>query len=100
MPYADLVNLLLGGGLAATVAAAYKGLQALRAGARSKEKELVTDLQDWRREANDARKLAEKQRDYWRDLAAGYRFMLRDKYGETLDEPNPPVELPDKEIAS
>lgn len=91
MNVSDILTLLLGGGAVATVAAIFKGVQALREGARSREKDLVGDLEDWRSKANRARELAEAQRDYWRDKAAEYRFILRDEYGHKLPPENPPT---------
>lgn len=91
MGLSDILTLLLGGGALATIAAVFKGVQALREGARSREKDLVGDLEDWRSKANRARELAEAQRDYWREKAADYRFILRDTYGHKLPPENPPT---------
>lgn len=91
MNISDILTLLLGGGAVATVAAIFKGVQALREGARSREKDLVGDLEDWRAKANAARELAEAQRDYWREKAADYRFMLRDQFGVQLPPEHPPT---------
>lgn len=90
MNVSDILTLVLGGGLVATIAAIFKGVQALREGARAKEKDLVVDLEDWRSKANQAREIAEAQRDYWREKAADYRFILRDLYGHSLPPENPP----------
>lgn len=94
MNVSDILTLVLGGGLVATIAAIFKGVQALREGARAKEKDLVGDLEDWRFKANQARELAEAQRDYWREKAADYRFMLRDTYGVQLPPERPPTSIP------
>jgi hypothetical protein len=93
MNVSDILTLVLGGGLVATIAAIFKGIQALREGARAKERDLVGDLEDWRAKANRARELAEAQRDYWREKAADYRFILRDMYGHQLPPERPPTAI-------
>lgn len=93
MNVGDILTLLLGGGAVATIAAIFKGVQALKEGARSREKDAVADLEAWRVKANQARELAEAQRDYWRDKAGEYRFMLREQGVKDLPEERPPTAL-------
>lgn len=97
MSIGEIVSLILGGGAVATIAAFFKGVQALREGARAREKDAISDLEEWRSKANEARELAEAQRDYWRDKAGEYRFMLREQ-GVSLPPESPPTAV--REISS
>jgi hypothetical protein len=78
MNLGDFLTLVLGGGAVATVGAVFKGVQALRAGARSREKEAVDDLEKWRVQAVRRAERAEEDRDYYRDYASQCRFLLRE----------------------
>ena len=73
----ELVTLALGGGLAATVQAIVKTITAHRAGARARERDVITDSERWRRAADDARVTAYRERDQ----ALTERDWYRDHYG-------------------
>lgn len=72
----DWINTLFPTGLAAVVLAAYKGVQAIREGAHMKERGAIADLKMWRQEQYDARRLAERERDYWRSHAGKCEYEL------------------------
>lgn len=72
----DLLNVLFGGGLVATIGAAFKGVKVLMDGSHAKEREAIADLKAWREESNDARQQAEKERDYWRSWAGKCEYEL------------------------
>jgi hypothetical protein len=83
----DWLNTLFPTGLAAVLLAAYKGVTEIRKGARTKERGAITDLKKWREEQYDARRQAEKERDYWRSFAGKCEYEL-DRRG--LPVPNRP----------
>lgn len=88
-----VVSLLLGGGAVATLTAGFKGISALRSGARAREREAVDDLGKWRDEADRARRLAERDRDFWRNVAARYAGQLaRAGIDPVPADPVPPSE--------
>lgn len=72
----DFLNVLFGGGLVATIGAAFKGVKVLMDGSHAKEREAIADLKAWREESNDARQQAEKERDYWRSWAGKCEYEL------------------------
>lgn len=67
----ELLTLILGGGLVATIQGVTKALGAYRQGARAHERDVLTDSESWRRTADDARRRAEAERDWWRQRAWG-----------------------------
>ncbi len=73
----QIITGLLGGGGALFIAALVKGWADLRGGARAREREAVNDLAKARDDADRLRSLAERDRDYWRSIAAGYGYQLR-----------------------
>lgn len=72
----DWLNTLFPTGLAATLLAAYKGVDAIRKGAHKKERGAIADLKKWREEQYDARRQAEKERDAWRRHAGRCEYEL------------------------
>ena len=72
-----IFNLLLGGGLVATLTAAVRGVTALRSGARAREREAVDDLGRWRDDLDRRARTAERDRDFWRNTAARYAWQIR-----------------------
>lgn len=72
-----VITALLGGGGAVFLGALIKGWSDLRAGARAREREAVTDLAAARDDAEHRRALAERDRDYWRAIAGRYGYQLR-----------------------
>lgn len=65
-----LITALISAGGATFVGSVAKGWGSLRAGARARERETLTEL-------IRSRNAAEADRDYWRDVAGGYRWQLR-----------------------
>jgi hypothetical protein len=84
MPAPDLWQLILGGGLAGLVYAAIRFMQSLR----TYRKGTLGDLEEWRAHANDARQLAERERDAWRAWAGRLEYTC-EKNGIALP-PRPP----------
>lgn len=66
-----LITALISAGGVSFLGAAFRGWGTLRAGARARERETVAEM-------IRSRNLAEADRDYWRDVAGGYRWQLRD----------------------
>lgn len=88
-----LITALLGGGLVTTVGALARGWRSLRQGARAREREGVADLARWRDEADEARRVAERDRDYWRWVAGRYGYQLfRAGVDPVPADPVPPSE--------
>lgn len=65
-----LITALIGAGGATFIGSLIRGWGSLRTGARAREKETLSELIRSRNEA-------EADRDFWRDVAGGYRFQLR-----------------------
>lgn len=65
-----LITALISAGGATWLGSVIRGLGSLRAGARARERETLAELIRSRNEA-------EADRDFWRDVAAGYRWQLR-----------------------
>lgn len=65
----ELLTLLLGGGLLATVQGVTKALSAYRQGARARERDVITDSESWRISSDNARRCAEQERDWYRQRA-------------------------------
>lgn len=72
----DWLNTLFPTGLAAVLLAAYKGVSEIRKGAHKKERGAIADLKLWRQEQYDARRQAERERDYWRSFAGKCEYEL------------------------
>lgn len=90
---AALITGLLGAGGATYIGTLVRGLRSLKGGARAREREAVNDLARWREEADDARREAERDRDFWRRVAGAYAYQLRAKGVEPIPaEPVPPSE--------
>lgn len=88
----ELVTLALGGGLVATVQAIGKAIAAHRAGARARERDVLTDSEQWRRTADDARRRAEADRDWWRQRAVDVWLTCVRHGGEPPELGAPPPE--------
>lgn len=65
-----LITVLIGAGGATFVGALVRGWGTLRTGVRARERETLAELVRSRNEA-------EADRDFWRDVAGGYRWQLR-----------------------
>lgn len=66
----ELLTLVLGGGLLATIQGVAKAMNAYKDGARARERDVMTDSESWRISADDARRCAERERDWYRQRAA------------------------------
>src|SRR5690242_7205639 len=89
------LNLILGGGLVATIGAVFKGLQMFRNSMTVRTRNAVSDLERWRLEADTRTKEARADADWYLDLADYWRaragmaeFQARSA-GVTLDPPPP-----------
>lgn len=92
---ATIVGILLSAGGGAFVLAIIKGVQDLRSGARTGQREVVQDLMAWRDDIEAKLRLSEKDRDWWRDLAARRGHQLRQQGLEPAEpDPVPPSERP------
>lgn len=90
---ATIVGILLSAGGGAFVLAIVKGLQDMRSGARTGQREVVQDLMAWRDDIESKLRLSEKDRDWWRDLAARRGHQLRQAGTEPAEpDPVPPSE--------
>lgn len=90
MDVGQLLTLLLGGGMVATITAVFSGFKSLREGTRSRERDTISDLIARRKEADDerdkareerdeafdARDRAFNQRDYWRNWAGTLEYTI------------------------
>jgi hypothetical protein len=65
-----LITALIGAGGATFVTSLVRGASSLRLGARARERETLAETIRSRNES-------ESDRDYWRDVAGGYRWQLR-----------------------
>lgn len=65
----ELLTLVLGGGLLATIQGITKALSAYRQGARARERDVITDSESWRISSDNARRCAEQERDWYRNYA-------------------------------
>lgn len=74
----ELVGLVLTAGGAAFVTALLAGVKDLRRGAAGSRREAVKDLMIWRDDLDEARKVAQADADFWRDLAGERGGQLRD----------------------
>lgn len=90
-----VITALLGGGGAVFLGALIKGWADLRAGARARERETVTDLAAARDDAETRRSSAERDRDYWRSIAGRYGYQLRQ--AGVKPDPETPEPPSDKE---
>lgn len=99
MDISDLLTLLLGGGMVATLSAAFNGIKSLREGSRKKERDTITDLIVRRDEAYAerdkayrARDRAFNERDYWRDWAGQLEYTCRQSGTPLPEKPALPKE--------
>jgi hypothetical protein len=83
-----LISALIGGGALTTIQSVFSGIGSLRSGARAHERESVQDLSRARDAADDRASRAELDRDYWRNIAGGYSYQLR-QAGLTPIPPDP-----------
>lgn len=91
----QLLNFFLGGGLVAAIAAAFKGIQALKAGSHSKEREAIQDLEKWRSDSDDAREWEAAQHQWWRDWAGRLAYVILTHLGQgAMPEKEPYPERP------
>jgi hypothetical protein len=84
----QIVGLVLTAGGAAFVTALIAGLKDLRGGVAAGRREVVRDLMAWRDDLDEARKVAQADADFWRDLAGERGGQLRD-HGHVPANPYP-----------
>lgn len=106
MDIGQVLTLLLGGGLVATLTAAFNGIKSLREGSRARERDTITDLINRRNEADentdkayDARDRAFNERDYWRNRAGAREYQLLSNGIELNTYPPPPAPVAPEEPA-
>jgi len=95
MESGDLLGLLLGGGLVATIGAIFQGVRSLQTGARAREKDTVNGLVKQRNEAWEDRDYAIEERDYWRNWAGRLEYVAG-RGGVTIPEKPPYPVKPEK----
>lgn len=87
----ELIALVLGtGGLAGTITSIIQARRAVRAGARMDERGVLADSERWRQSADDARRRAEADRDWWRQRAVDVWMGCVRHGGEPPDLGSPP----------
>lgn len=80
----------------ATIQGLTKAFNAYRDGARSRERDVITDSEAWRISADTARQRAETDRDWWRQRAVDVWLTCVRHGGEPPDLGSPPG--PDKSL--
>jgi hypothetical protein len=75
----EVAGLVLTAGSAAMLTAFLAGVKDLRKGAAAGRREVVRDLMEWRDDLDEARKCAQSDADFWRDLAGERGGQLRDR---------------------
>lgn len=92
---ATLAAIILSTGCAATVTAGIKGIGAIRGGVRAQTREAIASLGQQRAEADEARRVAELDRDYWHQQTMRYLGQLvRNGIEPIPPDPVPPSERP------
>lgn len=108
MDVGQLLTLILGGGLVATLTAAFNGIKSLREGSHKRERDTIEDLIARRDESDEekdkaynARDRAFNERDYWRNRcgAREYQLTSRGIKLEPYPAPPPPAQLAPEESA-
>jgi hypothetical protein len=84
-----LITALIGAGGATFVTSLVRGWGSLRLGARTRERETLAEMIRSRNES-------ENDRDYWRDVAGGYRWQLRSNGIEPI--PPDPIQPSERRI--
>lgn len=83
-----IFTFIIGGGLLVGVTQMVRSWTTLRSGARANVRDVIRDIAASRDEAEDREAKMRRDKDYWRDVAAGYSFQLRAK-GHTPDPAEP-----------
>lgn len=65
----ELLAVMLGGGTLAALQGIVRAVTSYRNGARTRERDVITDSETWRQSAEDARREAERELDWWRGRA-------------------------------
>jgi len=90
-----LIGLLLGGGGVAFLTTFIRGWSTIRSGAHAREREAIDDLGRHRDELDRRLRLAERDRDYWRQICMRYSGQLvRAGIEPVPPDPVPPSERP------
>ncbi len=88
-----VITFIVGGGLAALLTQFGRVIRSLRSGARATTREVIQDLAAARDEAEEREAELRRDKDYWRNVAGSYGYLLR-RNGITPDpvEPRSPSE--------
>lgn len=78
------LGFIIGGGLLVGVTQVVRSWATLRSGARANVRDVIRDIAASRDEAEDREAAMRLDKDYWRDVAGGYGFQLRN-HGLTPD---------------
>jgi len=88
-----VIGLLLGTGGAAFLTTSIRGWSTIRSGAHAREREAIDDLGRHRDDLDRRLRLAERDRDYWRQTSARYSAQLvRARVEPSPADPVPPSE--------
>lgn len=90
MTPSEILNLLLGAGGVAFVAACYKVVKDYREGTWRRQDTAVADLERWRAAADDAREWAELQHQWWRYRAGRLEYVIMVNLGPDYIPPPEP----------
>ena len=88
-----VIGLLLGGGGVAFLTTVIRGWSTIRSGAHAREREAIDDLGRMRDDLDERLRWAERDRDYWRQVAARYSGQL----ARAGIDPVPPDPVPPSE---
>lgn len=89
------LDILLGAGGAGTIYAAYKSIKDWRESTWKHSGTAISDLERWRRNADESREWEAAQHQWWRDRAAELEYLLITHLGtEMLPEKPPYPERP------
>lgn len=93
----EFLALILSAGAAAMLAAIVQAYRSIKEGAKADEKDAFADMEVARKKEVRARTQAEKERDYWHNLAAGREYVILSKLGPEALPPAPPFPVPPPE---
>lgn len=77
MDIQTVLTLLLGAGGTTFILAAVRGWNALRSGAVARRRDAIADLERWRDESDEARRLEAMDKTYLLGVVGGLRYQLR-----------------------
>lgn len=83
MSPSEILNLLLGAGGVAFIAAVYKVVKDWREGTWRRQDDAVADLERWRSAADDAREWEAVQHQWWRAWAGRLEYVILTRLGSS-----------------